>query len=387
MANTNLDKITPKLLAGGLLALRQNCKLPRLVNTSYSDMAARKGSVINVPLPSALAAYDITPTVTGLAAVDSAPTEALVTLDFWKGASFHLTDKEAAEIETSSFMPMQVSEAQKALGNAVTAYIASKHVGFFATAGAAGTTPFATTIAVAGEARKKLNKQLAPVDNRFAVLDPDAENNLLQVTNVLEFDKSGDKAALVEGSIGRKLGFDWHMDQNVTTYTPGSAWVDGYTTATGGAAAGATSMAIQDKGGDQATGAIKIGDIFTVAGAAQQYVVTTAIATVTVSASTAFTISFYPALATAAVSSAALTVIATAYTVNLAAHRDALAWASRPLNDIPTPGSTISSMVDPVSGIALRLEVKRHNKMTVFEYDILGGANVVRREFGVKILG
>lgn len=385
MANT-LDEVIPKLLAQGLVALRQNAVMPRLVNRDYANMAAQKGAVINVPIPSAIAARDVTPSLTLITNTDSAPTAALVTLDFWKAASFHMSDKDMAEA-MSGTIPMQASEAIKSLANAVDAYILAKHVGFYGAAGAAGTTPFNTSLTVAGNARKLLNKQLAPMDNRRAVLDPDAESNLLLNTNILQSEQRGDSAGIVEGSIGRKLGFDWFLDQNVTTYTPGTAWITGRTVATAGAVAGETTLAIKDNAGTMAAGTVKIGDIFTLGGSSQQYVITTAIATVTALASTTFTISFYPALASAHASGAVVTVIGSAYTANLAFHRDAIAWASRPLGDIPAAGNLFSSAVDPVSGIALRLEVSRQNKQTTFEYDILGGANVVRREYGVKILG
>jgi len=386
MANTNLDNITPKLLAQGLLALRQNAVMTRLVNRSYDTLAAVKGAVINVPLPSAIAARDVSPSATIVTNTDSDIAVAQVTLDFWKAADFFLTDKEAAEVD-GGFMPMQASEAIKSLANAVDAYIMSKHVGFYGAAGTAGTTPFNTSLTVAGTARKLLNKQLAPMDNRAGVLDPDAESNFLLNANILQADQRGDDRGLVDGSIGRKLGFDWFMDQNVTTYTPGTAWVTGFTVATAAVAAGATTISIQEKGGDHAAGTIKAGDIFTLGGSTQQYVVRTAIATVTVSASGAFSIAVYPAIASAHLSSVALTVIGTAYVANLAFHRDALAWASRPLGDLSTSGNTVMSAADPVSGIALRIEVIRQNKQTKFEYDILGGANFVRREYGAKILG
>ncbi len=386
MANTNLDNITPKLLAQGLLALRQNAVMTRLVNRSYDNMAAQKGAVINVPLPSAIAARDVVPSAAIVTNTDSDVAVAQVTLDFWKASDFFLTDKEAAEVD-AGFMPMQASEAIKSLANAVDAYILSKHVGFYGATGTPGTTPFNASLTAAGAARKLLNKQLAPMDNRAGVLDPDAENLLLLNANILQVDQSGSDAAIINGSIGRKLGFDWFMDQNVTTYTPGTAWVTGYTVATAAVAAGATTIAIQDKGADNATGAIKAGDIFTIDGSSQQYVVRTAIATVTVSASTAFSLAIYPAIASAHVSGVALTVIGSTYVANLAFHRDAIAWASRPLGDLSTSGNTVLSAADPVSGIALRIEVIRQNKQTKFEYDILGGANFVRREYGAKILG
>jgi hypothetical protein len=98
-------------------------------------------------------------------------------------------------------------------------------------------------------------------------------------------------------------------------------------------------------------------------------------------------IAFYPALATAVATGSAIAVLATAYAVNLAFHRDCFAWASRPLADIQGLGNEMQSVVDPVSGIALRLEVSRQYKQTTFSYDILGGSNVIRRELGCKILG
>jgi hypothetical protein len=378
VANT-ITEVLPKLLAQGLLALRQNAVMPRLVNKSYSALAAQKGSVINVPIPSAIAARDVSPSVTLITNTDSAPTVAQVTLDFWKAASFQLSDNDMVSA-MDGVVPMQASEAIKSLANAVDAYIMGKSVGFYGAAGTAGTTPFSGSLTVAGTARKLLNKQLAPMDFRYAVLDPDAESNLLLNTNVLQADQRGDTQAIREGAIGRTLGFEWAMDQNVTSFTPGTGWVTGWALSTTSGAIGDSTLNLINA---TASGSIKVGDIFTVAGGTQQYVVTACVAA---SATVARTIAFYPPLVSAA-GSGAITVIATAYVANLAFHRDAFAWASRPLGDIPAAGNLFSSAVDPVSGIALRLEVSRQNKQTTFEYDILGGANVVRREYGVKILG
>ncbi len=43
--------------------------------------------------------------------------------------------------------------------------------------------------------------------------------------------------------------------------------------------------------------------------------------------------------------------------------------------------------VDPVSGIALRLEVSRQYKQTTFSYDILGGAQLIRPELAAIVAG
>ena len=381
MSNT-ITEVLPKILAQGLLALRQNAVMPRLVNTSYSVDAAGKGNVINVPIPSAIAARDITPSVTMNSNVDVSPTVATVTLDFWKEAPFQMSDSDVASVMAGT-VPMQVSEAIKSLANAVDTYIMGKSVKLFGMAGTPGTTPFNASLAMAGTARKLLNKQLAPLDNRRAVLDPDAENNLLLNTNILQTDQRGDSAGIVEGSIGRKLGFDWFLDQNISTFVPGTGWASGNIASTVGAAIGDTTLNILNA---TASGALKIGDIFTLTAdtASQQYVLT---ANGTVSATVAEAISFYPPLKTAVATGATLVVVSVTYVANLAFHRDAFAWASRPLSDVQGAGNTFASAVDPISGIALRLEVSRQYKQTTFSFDILGGANVIRPEYGVKIAG
>ena len=379
MANT-ITEVLPKLLAQGLMALRQQSIMPRLVNRSLESLAAQRGAVINVPIPSAISARDITPAVTMNSNQDVSPTSVAVTLDFWKEASFHLSDSDLVSV-MEGHIPMQASEAIKSLANAVDEYILGKHVRFFGAVGTAGTTPFNASLTAAAQARTVLNKQLAPNDDRRAVVDPDAEEKLLLNTQVLQFDQRGDAQGIINGSIGRKLGFDWYMDQNISTYTPGTAWTTGWTF-DGSNAAGVKTAAVVFT----SSGTVKIGDIFYLTSGGLGYVIT---ANTTAVTSTTMNISFEPGLRYAVATAASLYIGAgtTAYTVNLAFHRDAFAWASRPLQDVMSLGAQFQSAVDPISGVALRLEVSRQYKQTTFSYDILGGANVVRREFGVKIKG
>lgn len=382
MANT-ITNVLPKLLAQGLLALREQAVMPRLVNNSYSDLAAAKGNVINIPISYALVATNVTPSSAPASNVDSSPTVALVTLDFWKESTFQLSDNDIVSVMDGT-IPMQASEAVKAVSNAIDQYILGKHTGFFGAAGTAGTTPFNASLNMAVDARKKLNRQLAPMDDRRVVIDPSAEANLLLNTQVLQFDQRGDTGGIIRGQIGTKLGFDWYMDQNITTYTPGTGWASGNIASTVAGAIGDTTLNIINA---TASGAIKVGDIFTLTADttySYQYVVTTA---ATISATVAVAISFYPALKTAVATGATLVVVSVPYVVNLAFHRDAFAWASRPLQDIEGLGNALRSASDPISGVALRLEVSRQNRQTTFGYDVLGGSNIVRKEFGCKIFG
>lgn len=383
MANT-ITNVLPKLLAQGMISLRERAIMPRLVNRSYDELASQRGNVINVPIPSAISARDVAPSVTYANNQDSAPGVALVTLSLWKEASFQLSDNDMVSV-MNGFIPMQAQEAIKAVSNAIDQYILALHTGVFSLVGTPGTTPFNGSLTVAKQARVLLNKQLAPEDDRRAVLDPSAEGNLLLNQEILQAQERGDTGGIIRGVIGTKLGMDWYMDQNVQSYTPGTGWASGNIASTVAGAVGDVTLNIINS---TASGAIKVGDIFQLASDTsaypQQYVVTAA---ATISATVPAVIKFYPALKAAVATGATLVVVSVPYVANVAFHRDAFAWASRPLQDLEGFGHSIMSAVDPISGIALRLEVSRQYKQTTFSYDVLGGANLIRPELAVKIAG
>jgi len=381
VANT-ITNVVPQLLAQGLLALRENAIMPRLVNRSYDTLAAQRGNVINIPLPSSISARAVSPSVTNATNQDMAPSVANVTLDQWYEASFQLSDSDMVAV-TDGVMPMQASEAIKSLANNMDAYILGKHTAFFGIAGTPGTDPFNASLNIAASARMLLNRQNAPRDDRRAVIDPMADANLLINTQILQSDQRGDSQGIIEGTIGRKLGFDWFMDQNIVTYTPGTGWASGNIASTVGGAIGDTTLNIINA---TASGQIKIGDVFYLTADADrnQYVVTV---TATISATVQKAITFYPPLKAAVATGATLVVVSVTYAANLAFHRDAIAFASRPLQDLSGYGNIIASEVDPISGVALRLEVSRQYKQTTFAFDVLYGAAVIRPDLGAKIAG
>lgn len=380
MANT-LTSILPTILADGVMALRQNAVMARLINRDLQSVAQKLGNVVNVPIPSAVAARAVTPAVAFAANGDSSPTSMPVTLDQWFEGPIQLSDSDSAAVDAEQFIRMQASEAVKSLANNVDQTIMARHVGFFGFAGLAGTTPFAGTLTQAITAAQRLNIQLAPTDNRRGVIDPSAEANFKNVPDVLRFDGRGDQGGIVNGVIGTKLGFDWYMDQNVTTYTVGTAAKLGYIASTVTGVLGQTTLNTINA---SASGQLKVGDIFTWVVDGLQHVITV---TTTISLTVASVITFYPPLQANYAVGATLNFIASNYTVNLAFHRDAWAFASRPLQPVFQAGNIFQAPTDPVSGVALRLELSRQYKQETLSYDILYGTNVVRRELGCKILG
>lgn len=382
MAN-DLSNIMPKILARGLLTLREQCRMPRIVNGDYSAEAAQKGTTIDVPVPTKRTAHDVTPSNTPPVPEDTTPDKVQIQLNKWKAADFVLTDKDLVQIEANKhFMPMSVQEAIRALSNEVNTSIQAEYKGVYGYTGTAGTTPFASAATDAVNARKVLNSQLCPRDNRRGVLNYDAEANALALPTFADAEKVGSSEVKIEGELGRKYGIDWYTDDAVPTHTAGT--LTGTITTSGAHAVGAKTVLLATDAGEAI--ALKAGDIVTFAGDTQTYVVG---ADLTVGASSTGSVAINPGLKVAPAAGTAISVKAS-HVVNLAFHRDALAFANRPLAQSTQEmelGNKILSMQDPLTGLALRLEVSRQYKQVVWEFDILWGAKLVRPELATRIAG
>lgn len=368
-----LTPVIDKLLAAGLVALREQAIMPRLVNRAYEAIAGQRGSTIDVPIPSAIQATAVTPANVPPTTPDVGPTSVAIPLDQWYEAPFYLTDKEQLEA-MEGIIPLQASEAIKALVNMVDRSILAQATKVYGMAGTPGTTPFQTDLTEYLDARKILNRQLAPMDNRAVVLDVDAEAKALNLRAFQDASFRGDTDGIINGQIGRKLGAVWVMDQNVMTHTTSTG--TGYQ-ANGPHAAGATTILV-----DTGTGTLVPGDVFTFASHTQTYVVTAAAGG---PPHTSVTIS--PGLKIAIIDNDVMTKKAT-HVMNLNFHRDAFALASRPLESADPFGlGRFQVAIDNISGLALRFEVTREHKRTRFSYDILWGVQLVRPELAVIIAG
>jgi hypothetical protein len=393
MANT-ITSIMPKILAAALLALREQAVMPRLVNFNWGTETAKKGSTIDVPLPAAQAVTDVTPAAVPPTQTDHAPTTVQLVLDKWKKSNFYLTDKEIGEIDpNAAFYPMQVSEAVRGLANQVNSDVFALYKDVYGYTGTAGTTPFAigsgnfpNSPTDAVNLRKVLNKQLAPPDSRRAVLSLDAEANALALPAFSNFEQTGDMPVKIEGRLGRKFGLDWFYDQAVPTHTTGAAGT-ALLDDTVARAVGLKTLHM-----DGFTTKPSVGDVFTIAGDTQTYVVTAS----TTLVGTDSDVSFEPGLQVAipaADGNEAVTFKAS-HVVNLGFHRDAFAFATRPVGDMVFKGgSEILQMTDtgqngtPGTGINLTLEVSRQHHQTSWELSILYGCKTIRRELAARLAG
>lgn len=384
MANTLTD-VVPILVAQGLATLRGACTMPRMVNTDYSNTPANVGDTINVWIPAGMTASDVAPSSTPVAAADIQPVKAPISLNKWRRSGFYLTDKQQEEV-VGGVQSKQTGEAVKALCEDINAFIFTLYKSVYGYAGTAGTTPFATDISAITAARAVLNRQKAPLTDRRFIIDVNAESNALALPNIYASYVVGNTQAVIEGAIGRRVGFDWQMDQQVPTHTStaltaGACTVNGVNAINAGTADGGRTGTISIAKATNTSPLVK-GDIFTIAGFTQTYVV---LADVTLTVGNT-TVTIAPALTLATAGSEAITLKAS-HTANLAFHRDAFAFVSRPLQSSSANILEMMSVVDPISGVALRLEVVRQNKQLLFDFDVLYGAACVRPELACRVAG
>jgi hypothetical protein len=298
--------------------------------------------------------------------------------------------------------------AATTIGNAIDSDLLSLVTQFPYEVGTPGTP--ASSIATFLAARTQLDKNATPVDDkRYITIDSDTEAAVIAANATLFNSPQQISSQYVKGRMGTAQGFDWYMDQNVANFTVGP--LGGSPTVNGGNQTGSSLVTH----GWTAAAALRLnaGDVFTIANVfqvnpvnnatgakknyknLQQFVVTAAVSS---DGSGNATIPIYPAItvtgayqtvSASPADAAAITVLGAANTVTpqgFAFHRDAITFVNVDLPTI-TEGATCAFARDPQTGLSLRV-CKQWNVMTditVTRFDLLGGCNVLRPEFGVRI--
>lgn len=387
-SNTITD-LMPRIVARGLLRFREQAILPRLVNSSLSAEAARRGESIRVPMSKPVAARDVTPGVAATQAPASAMQSVNVPLDNWKSASFSLTDAEMMQIEAeSSFIPLQMAEAITALANAVNESILVEVEKTGTVIGTPGEVPFQTAdnpseiwqgANAAIAARKLLNLAAAPKAGRFAVIDYEMEANALGLPQFHDAQRAGSASVPMEGEIGRKFGIDWFSNDLLPRNHASIARTRF-----------AARIEADASGGDLQIAAtkVKIGDVINVgSGRTTSTHQVTTIRPANSGKHAAITVT--PVFSQAIEPNTQVAVMRP-YRVGVVMHRDAVALAMRPLTVAGLEagvGSQMMSVSDPETGLSLRLEVTRQYKQTMWEFDILWGVKLVRPTLVVALHG
>lgn len=372
MAN-DFQAMMAQNLAGGLEVLRPAFAMLRAMNYVYDPIPGGVDSNVEIYNTVRGSTYDVVPANVPPAGIDTVTKKQFITCNKWKGDHFILTDSELVSLSNERIAliaAQKVADLAELINGDV---ISNVYKSLYNTVGTIGTSPFAAGVDVAVDAQRKLNDNFVSKGERTGVLSTLSYANAIKLPAFQYVYSSNDAEVQREGQLGRRFGIDWMYDQQVVGHVAGSA--AGYLT-NGVTATGSTVTAI-----NTGTGTFNIGDVFTIAGSSQQYVVRTGSSTTS--------LVYAPANSASIPSGSAITKIAS-HGVDMVLQKACAAFVTRPLTVADTLASQLNTpamtMNDPDSGLSLRHVVTREYNQTRFEFQILYGYGVVRPECGVRII-
>ena len=214
--------ITPKIIAKeALMALNSNAVMSNLVHRDYSEEFVHVGDTITIRKPATFTANEFGGSIE---VQDAKETGVPVKMDKLLDVSFTVTTKERS-LDIEDFSQQFIKPAAEALVQKMDALLIGLEASCTNRVNHAE-GPIALKDIL--DARKMLNSKKAPLTDRSLVFGTDAEAELLANELFLAADKVGDEGtALREASLGRKLGFNCYLDQNiakVSSYTPSLAF-------------------------------------------------------------------------------------------------------------------------------------------------------------------
>jgi hypothetical protein len=320
------------------------------------------------------------------------------------GVDMRFNSRELA-LDLDSFSKLHLEPAMAQLVSGIEGdFLNSAIKSVYNVAGTAGTVP--ADLAAVGEARAKLNQNLAPKDgNRFIQMDSVTMGTLVNGLKGLFQDSQQIKEQYREGMVGRTAMADFYENERVYSHTNQSSVAH-----TTGTLNGPTLVNGLSTVTTATAGLPTVGSVFTVAGIyqchpetktayshLQQFTVTATNSASTMTISPALYISG-PRQNVAAASGAQLTSTSnvtsaalvwsgnrtSTYTHNMMYHKDAFTFATAAL---PIYGAAEKCVVKTYDGLSLRVwqDADIRNDELLTRIDILYGYTSLRPEWACRI--
>ena len=373
------DFLTMEQIANeSLMRLRNNLVFANLVHRDYAGTFASFGDTIQVKKPATFEAKDFV-SDGSTSAQNIVESKVDVKMNKIADVTVDVTAKEMT-LNIANFGEQVAEGAMQALAQKIDSDLAEQYKTIPFYAGDAGTEP--ATLTDLANARKVLNKNKCPMGNRRLVLSPDAESNLLVLDSVVNAEKSGTTQALREASLGKLMGFNTFMSQNVISHVKGTLALSGTDTFETSAevASGASTIVIGPSGTDTLSGTVKVGDVINVD---DQSFVATALATA--DADDTLSVSIAPKT-TAVIAAGEAITISASNVGNLAFHRDAFALVNRPMA-LPMGGA--QGAVANFEGLSIRVtrSYAMSSKTNEISFDILYGIKTLEEKLATRAWG
>jgi hypothetical protein len=352
---------------------------------------AAKGQTISSFLAPAVTASDITPGVT--APNDGDQVFSTISLSIsksryvpirWNGEEQRSLATSTGAVGQNRILRDQFAQAFRTLVNEVEVdMFAAAYKGASRAFGTAGTTPFGTASDLSDFAgvAQILDQNGAPMGDRHLVLSSAAMAKIRGVQSVLfKVNEAGTSELLRQGTVGAVEGFYLHYSAANTLVTKGTG--TGYLVNNGaGYPIGTTAITV-----DTGTGTVLAGDVITLAGDTNKYVVATALAANVITLAS-------PGLRQAVADNAAITV-GNSYTPSIAFQKSGFIIATRtPAVPLDANGNAADMaddrtiVADPYSGVAFEVSLYRQYRQIKFEVGLAWGVSVPKGDFVATLLG
>ena len=254
-AGAGNDAFIPENWANeGLAILEENMVMANLVSRDFEPEVRNYGDVVNTRRPGT---FTITRKADGdtLVPETASATNVPVRLDQWFYKNFVIKDGEASlsfqdlvDVYLTPAMQVIARSVDRAIMGRIHAYLGTTSDRAGKLCGLTATTSQDDVL----EARQRLNENLAPMTGRNLVLSPASETALLKNSMFIKANERGDGGtALENATLGRILGFNTYLDQNVACVMTGADTNTTYLTA-GATLAGSASINPVDAGFDAA---------------------------------------------------------------------------------------------------------------------------------------
>ena len=307
-------------------------------------------------------------------ATDVTESEIDLTLEKHFYQRIDLTTKQRS-LELHDFTRLVTIPAMRSISQSVDKYMLA-HLRVFAAQLAGTVTSRPADIGHLAAANKALNDALIPASGRQMLVDTTVESSLLQQNAFISQDYGSDgPTGLRNATLGTRYGFTFVVDALAGAHdrgdVAGSVLVDGTT------AAGNDTITLKDF--TNATGTVKAGTVFTIAGDDTRYVIRKNVE----KASNGGVFRIYPALQSQAAGDAAITFEAAGFQ-NIAFHPNAVTAAIV----APEPLSTNSSR-QAINGIGVRVSMSSSTISLAdsIVYDVFTGFRVIQPNGGCLVGG
>lgn len=381
MANTITGLIVDLYAALDVVSREMVGIIPAATLDAQVERAALNQPV-KVPKTRAATATDITPGVTPPDDGDQTLDYTSITISKSRRVPFRWNGEQSQTLNNGpgrlSIQQQQIAQAMRTLINEVEADLAGLYNTFSRAYGAAGTTPFATAddLSDFAETRRILEDNGAPTGDLRMVLGSAAKAKILgKQSGLFKANEAGSDALLRTGAIGNVEGFMVGSSAAIKTHTKGTGTSYLINNASN-YAAGSTTLAL-----DTGSGTVIAGDVVTIAGDTNKYVVGTALSGGSLAIAA-------PGLRASAADNAALTV-GNNYTANLAFSQSAIILATR-APALPEEGDMAidrTFITDPITGLTFEVSKYLQYRQVQYEIALAWGFANVKPEHTAILLG